>query len=90
MGTKLIAEAINNLNAIICRLIFAFECDRGLELGRNCYYKKDEAHRDNFRLMDGEPVGDFEEDIQDFITSKASKAQRKAFFQKQIELLEAN
>ena len=90
MDNQAIQEAINNLNATIRRLIFAYEADRGLELGRNGYYKKDEARQDYDRLRYGDPVNDLEEDIQDFISSDASKAERKAFFQKQIELLEAN
>ncbi len=86
---KTIEEAINNLNATVRRLIFAYECDRGLELGRNGYYKKEEALQE---LLDGEPEDPRTEEILDFVQSKTSKAERRAFFQKQIDLLnqEAN
>ena len=90
MDNNQIVEAVNSLNATVRRLIFAFECDRGLEMGRNGYYKKHEAREDYFALRYGEPEDPEEQEILDFISSKASKAERKAFFEKQIAALEAN
>ena len=89
MDTKLI-EAVNSLNATVRRLIFAYECDRGLELGRNGYYKKTDAIQHFWDM--GEEVHPDEAAMLEFVTSKTSSAERKAFFQKQLDLLnkEAN
>ena len=97
MDSNQIVEAVNSLNATVRRLIFAFECDRGLEMGRNGYYKKDEAEKAFYELrfddrdeLERRHDKHEEEELHAFIYSKASKAERKAFFQKQIELLEGN
>lgn len=99
MENSQITEAINGLNATIRRLIFAYECDRGLELGRNGYYKKDEA-RDVYELMSeaastgarglkqAQWILEDQAEQESQYLSSISKAERKAFFQKQLELLE--
>jgi hypothetical protein len=88
MDTNQVVEAVNSLNATVRRLIFAFECDRGLELGRNGYYKKDEVRNTYYAECPEEHQDPYEEFVERMVTSTLSKAERKAFFQKQIEMLE--
>lgn len=90
MDNNQIVEAVNSLNATVRRLIFAFECDRGLEMGRNGYYKKEDVRNSYYTDFPEEHQDPYEVFVEQQVNSKLSKDERKAFFQKQIELLEGN